>query len=285
MICCLGQGFGVPVDNMSLVAMQGRWAPYPHMDNAARKTTPSEKVMNYARALKILRVRAGLSQEGAAEKIRSTKQSWQKYEAGEVKAILRIDRQAELAEAIGASVEELQRFAGELGHAFNTDPVALVERDFRDNGPMARELVIRDRVQAGAFLLADDSAQTRPPTYPTVRDPRYPHADQWLSEVVGDSVDALHIFDGDLVKCVDAIAINYWPQTGHIVEVERLRFDGAERELTIKQIEVQDDRILLWPRSTNPRWSQPVELSDGVRPGDDFEVRIRGLVIAAIRRF
>jgi hypothetical protein len=102
------------------------------------------------------------------------------------------------------------------------------------------------------------------------RDPRFPHARQWLSEVRGDSVNLLNIVEGDLVHCVDAIEIGYYPRTGDVVEVERLRFGGQERELTLKQVEVTEAGVLLWPRSTNPRFEvdpAPLELKAGARRG------------------
>jgi hypothetical protein len=71
---------------------------------------------------------------------------------------------------------------------------------------------------------------------------------------------------------------------GDIVEVERTRFQGSERELTLKEIVIQDDTLELWPRSTNPKWSTPLVFRDGLNTEED-EVRIRGLMIQLIRRF
>ena len=118
-----------------------------------------------------------------------------------------------------------------------------------------------------------------PRLYPALRDPRYAKAPQWLSEVQGDSVNKLNIFDGDLVHVVDAIAIGYYPLDGDIVEVERLRYGGLERELTIKQVEVTPSGWLLWPRSTNPRYQDPIEILNDGEPAEGTEVRIRGLVV------
>lgn len=147
-------------------------------------------------------------------------------------------------------------------------------------------LPIRGRVQAGAWLQVDEFSQVEPKAYPSAKDPRFPHADQWLSEVVGDSVNALGINDGDLVHVVDIWSGGWRPTTGDIVEVERERFQGQEREVTIKQVEVtQAGTYMLWPRSTNPRWKDPIRLAPEGMNAEDIEIRIRGLVIAAIRRF
>lgn len=92
------------------------------------------------------------------------------------------------------------------------------------------------------------------------------------------------IIDGDLVHLVDAISINYQPVTGDVVEVERTRHQGSERELTLKEVVVSANGIELWPRSSNPLWTEPVRIEDGMLL-EDGEVRIRGLMIQLIRRF
>jgi transcriptional regulator with XRE-family HTH domain len=146
-------------------------------------------------------------------------------------------------------------------------------------------LPIIRRVQAGAWLAVDEISQVPPKFHPAVRDPRYPTARQWLSEVIGDSVNKLHVFEGDLVHCVDAIDIGYFPKTGDLVEVERQRYSAREREITLKQVEVTRRGVELWPRSTNPIWNGPILLDGGLNEGEEAEVRIAGLVLSAIRRF
>jgi len=150
--------------------------------------------------------------------------------------------------------------------------------------PRAADMIIRDRVQAGAWLAADDTDQGGPRKYPFARDPRFPHADQWLSEVVGDSVDKLGVFNGDLVHCVDVEGAGWALQSDALVEIERLRFNGAERELSIKQVEITPQGVLFWPRSSNPRWQEPLSLTEGAE-GEEIEVRVRGLVLKSIRIF
>jgi transcriptional regulator with XRE-family HTH domain len=241
------------------------------------------------RALRNLRKRADLTQGQAADNAGVEVVTWQRYEWG--KRDLSFSQLQPLAEAVGATRDEL---LAELASV--TSGPALRVLPSPQGGALQRrrlqiesvELPIRDRVQAGAWLQADDMSQQRPRKWPAAKDPRYAHADQWLSEVVGDSMNALEpapIFEGDLVHCVDAIAINYAPKTGDVVEVERLRFQGAERELTIKQVEITADGALLWPRSRNPRWREPVIMADMRDGHDDVEVRVRGLVVSSIRRF
>lgn len=234
-------------------------------------------------ALKNLRTRAGLSQAVAAEAMGFTSgEAWRVYEAGTASGIFKPGLQFRLASAVGATLSQMlaerDRLAGKVSaiSPARADPF---------NGGARTGLRIRDRVQAGAWLAADDTIQTFPRTYPATLDGRYPQADQWLSEIVGDSMNRLAIYDGDFVHCVDAEAINYQPRNTDIVEVERLRVGGAERELTVKQIEITPAGILLCPRSTNPRWSEPLRLDDQIAEGEEYEVRIRALVVGSMRRY
>lgn len=156
-----------------------------------------------------------------------------------------------------------------------------------------RGLQFRGDIRAGAWLETGDTDQREPEIYPASPDPRFPRAAQWLRRVTGDSMNALTkgglpagILDGDVVHVVDAIATDYKPQTGDVVEVERSRFQGAEREITLKQVEALGRRkFLLWPRSTNPRWKDPINYVEGVGAGEEIEVRVVGKVLQVLRQF
>lgn len=232
------------------------------------------------RALTVLRKRAGLSQAAAGERAGITGQGWARYEVGQASTIHNPTRQAELTEAIGFTPTDLARERQILAGGGSADVTDI--RTWMET--KTSELIIRDRVQAGAWLAADDTDQSAPRKYPFARDPRFPHAHQWLSEVVGDSVDQLGIFNNDLVHCIDVEDAGWALQSGAIVEVERVRFEGAERELSIKQVEVTPTRVLLWPRSSNPRWQDPLSMTEGAG-NEDVVVRVRGLVVQSIRRY
>lgn len=237
--------------------------------------------------LRRLRKRADLTQVEAADRVKVTELTWRRYEKGG--RDLSITKLTALVEGLGFTradlLEERAALTGSDTSRALPPGMATGQKLYRtEPSRQAAGLIVRDRVQAGAWLLADDSDQSEPVRMPAIPDPRYPHADQWLAHVAGDSVNKLNIFDGDLVQVVDAIAIGYHPRSGDVVEVERLRADGAERELTIKQIEIGADGIQLWPRSTNPRWTEPLGLTDGANDAN-VEVHIRGLVIGMMRRF
>ena len=145
------------------------------------------------------------------------------------------------------------------------------------------ELPMLGPVQAGAWLLIDDLSQEEPRTYPAAYDRRYPQARQWLREVQGDSMNARNIFAGNLAHIVELISSGVNLNTGMVVEVTRTRDGGALREITLKEVEVTDQgKILLWPRSTNPRWKDPITLDDVT---GDLEVEVTGLLLATITRF
>lgn len=239
-----------------------------------------EEARLLGQALRALRERAKLSQAGAAEAFGvGTGEAWRVYEAGTAPTIHKPGVQFKLAAAVGAKLRDLiaerDRLAGR----------APAPRQMQRQTIGGDQLRIRDRIQAGAWLRADDTSQVPPRTFPAARDGRYPFADQWLSEVFGDSMNLVGISDGDLVHCVSAVDIGYHPRTGDLVEVERLRAGGRERELTIKQIAVSAEGWLLLPRSSNPNWQEPLRLADDLAAGEEAEVRIRGLVVASIRRF
>lgn len=159
--------------------------------------------------------------------------------------------------------------------------------------PVGDLLPVVGAVQAGAWLVIDDLAQEEPRRVPAARDTRF-GADvrQYLLEVRGDSMNALTvddrpwpIFEGDFVQCVCTDDFGYSPQTGHVIEFERTRDGGHLKEITLKQVEVTQRGIVLWPRSTNPRWQEPFRLQDGAVDDQEMVGRIRGLVIGVTRRF
>lgn len=145
-------------------------------------------------------------------------------------------------------------------------------------------LPVRYKAQAGQWFEVDELAQTYAAQYPVAPDPRYASFPQWLEEVVGDSVD-LKIPEGGFAHVVDAIQLGYAPRDGDYVVVERKRAGGQLRERTIKQVAIDAGRVQLWPRSTNPRWQSPLDLTAGAAPGEDIEVAVVGLVIGAYSPF
>lgn len=250
-----------------------------------------DEQLAWGRALARVRDSLGMGQQALAERLEWSVQNLGAYERGRRPGIMKRAIRKKLTDAMGVAPETLDRAraqaldltppsSGSAGRSGVMEP----QRSFIHAAPPQALLPIRDRAQAGAWLPADDYIQDWPRRYPAAKDSRFPHADQWLTEVVGDSVDQLRIYSGDFVHCVDFIGAGSNLKTGDIVEVERLRADGSERELTIKQAEITANGLLLWPRSSNARWREPLELTDGLADGEEAEVRIRGIVLHVIRQ-
>jgi SOS-response transcriptional repressor LexA len=185
--------------------------------------------------------------------------------------------------ARGFPVSRAQRYA----KFFRVKPEWLIfgngEREAAVLPPTFTALPLLGRVQAGAWLAIDESSQEEPDMWPAALDRRYPHAPQWLREVQGDSMNARNIFPGDLVHLVDLTTAGISLNTGMIVEVIRSRDGGGLREITLKEVEVTPEGIVLWPRSLNAKWREPVRMGDGSE--QDIEVQITGLLLAKITRF
>lgn len=200
------------------------------------------------------------------------------------------------AEAMGASVSTyIQHENGSRG--FPAGKAARYARFFRvapewllyNRGeaepvvvePELTELPLLSNIQAGAWLAIDDHGQEEPVMVAHAKDRSYPHARQWLREVQGDSMNAAGVMPGDLAHLVEFFGAGL--ENGMIVEVTRTRDGGALREITLKEVEVSDRGVLLWPRSTNPRWKDPVRLNDDA--SDDIQVEVTGILVATTRRF
>lgn len=157
-------------------------------------------------------------------------------------------------------------------------------------------LSVRYKVQAGHWYEMDAAEEPDQISHAVTPDPRFANWPQWLEEVRGDSANK-RIQPGQYVHVVDAIEMGYAPQQGNWVVVERRRNQGAERERSLKQVELRPDgRVELWPRSTNPRWNEPLRLNSGgprivavsgetAPQGEEVEVEIVGLVIGVYDPF
>lgn len=170
------------------------------------------------------------------------------------------------------------RTLGKLAAAANYDPPSFINRAPERIAPTF--LPVRHVVQAGLWLEVDVAAQDYPePPRAVASDPAYSAWPQWLELVRGDSVD-LEIADGSYAHVVDAINMGYAPRDGDFVVVERRRGGGALRERSVKQVAITGREVQLWPRSRNPSWNKPLDLS---HPEEGVEVEIVGLVIGAYR--
>lgn len=112
---------------------------------------------------------------------------------------------------------------------------------------------------------------------------RYDSLDQRAYRVSGPSVDKLRIFDGDFVITVWYEDVRSSITDGDVVVVQRR--NGSLTEYTVKQVETQipDGRVLLWPRSTDPKFTDPIVVPIGDSGCDDNHVAVIALVIGTYR--
>lgn len=160
------------------------------------------------------------------------------------------------------------------------------------NTPEIREIPPKDFssiplvgiVEAGTFREMDqihDIAE-----FPTVAAPRsdsFPSARHVAFEVRGDSMNAAGIHPGDTLLCVDWVDTGLSPVDGMVVVVERTIDDGHLREWTVKEVEVQKDRYILHPRSTNAS-HKPITIMKRKNADNGVTVNIIALVYGSFRK-
>lgn len=144
-------------------------------------------------------------------------------------------------------------------------------------------LIVRHKAQAGYWIETDTmSQQIDGPTYPVAPDPSYKGFDQWLELVVGDSVNQF-IAEGSFAHVVSTADMGgYYAKDGDFVVIQRTRDGGHLQERSIKQVCITaENRVEFWPRSTNPIWTQPLQVAD--QSQGNVTVEVVGLVIGAYR--
>lgn len=133
-------------------------------------------------------------------------------------------------------------------------------------------------VEAGTFREVDEDTQVTPPRVSAIRDEDYPFAQMLVFDVRGDSMNALSpvpITEQTRLTGLDFESLNgrVVPYPGMIVVVERTRDGGLLRELSVKQLEIFEDRWEYHPRSTNDR-HKPIIVAHDTDPDDGTHVRI-----------
>lgn len=155
-----------------------------------------------------------------------------------------------------------------------------------DKSTAAADIPYAGIVQAGVFFDVDLHTNDHPKTVAIAPDPRYRRARQYAWLVKGDSMDRAGLHDGMWAVGVDyADFVESYRDVvdGDIVVVERLRFDGQERELTIKRLHRERDGTALAPDSSNPAHKAIFVPKNGDIIGE--EVRILAYVTGAFTLF
>lgn len=149
---------------------------------------------------------------------------------------------------------------------------------------------IAGKAKAGEFISIEDLGDWEEPVeFLDTRDQRFPHARHLGFEVEGDSMNALKprpILDGDRLSALAYadIADRYPLRDSMIVVVERTRHGGHEREWSVKQLEIYEDRMEFHPRSTNPR-HKPIIIKRDSLADDGVTVEIIAIVRRLVAEF
>ncbi|WP_165602301.1 XRE family transcriptional regulator [Methylobacterium indicum] len=132
-------------------------------------------------------------------------------------------------------------------------------------------------VEAGTFREVDEFSDVAPPRAAAIADPEYPYARMVIFEVRGDSMNA---YDPPITSKTQITGLDFeslgnrvpmFP--GMVVVIERTRDGGHLRELSVKQLEIFEDRYEFHPRSTNPK-HKPIVVPHDMGPEDGQSVRL-----------
>lgn len=211
-----------------------------------------KKIMN---RIKELRVARGLTQAQLAEVVGTTDATIQRLESGRRQLTERWATQ--ISTVLGVDVSEL---FGSILPATNAG------------------LPVVGEVQAGVWREIDFTDEPKHPPLPLGPDSRYQGHAQFALLVVGESMNK--IFNpGTFIVCIPWAELGRQPQEGNIVVVERRR-DGMV-ETTVKRISLQNNKLVLMPESTDPRFQSPIELEGSI---ERDEIAITALVIGKYER-
>lgn len=197
---------------------------------------------------------------------------------------------AKLALALETSPEAIAfAMAGTSAPDDTQSPLGLSTVAPADPGELIQTPVI-GKVKAGEFIAIEDLGDWgEPERFLDTRDARFPNARHLGYEVEGDSMNALKprpIQDGDRLSALayEDIEDRFPLRDGMIVVVERTRHGGHEREWSVKQLEIYEDRVEFHPRSTNPR-HKPIVVKRESKADDGVTVTIIAIVRRLVAEF
>ncbi|WP_179193863.1 LexA family transcriptional regulator [Acetobacter malorum] len=204
-----------------------------------------------------------------------------------------------IARAIGAAPSTIVRFMDDTAssHSLSAKTMEKLKIVFdlpSVSVPNIEHLVYSEPValagsiQAGVWQDTGLFTPQAPPEYIMIApDERYPGIRRWAFRVRGDSMDKIYP-DGTIIVAVSFFDLCRQPKTGD--KVIAIRKEHGLEEATLKEIEIlADGSVALWPRSTNPKFSQAIIINNSIDDnipddGCHSEYRVEGLVIQSIRR-
>lgn len=243
-----------------------------------------------ANNLKAIRVALGFTQPELAERMGTTKNQLIKLEGGDRRLTEEWIQKA--SRATGVAVENFikEDFAPSVLSAPAERTAELSASELRPTKMQLIPIRVSGRVKAGEFIAVEDLGDfDEPEIIHDVRDSRFPDARHLSFAVDGDSMDKLKpipIPDGARVSALayEDISESLPLRDGMIVVVERTRHGGLEREWSIKQLEIYDDRVEFHPRSSNPR-HKPIVVKRDNNADDGVTVEIIAIVRRLVAEF
>ena len=125
------------------------------------------------------------------------------------------------------------------------------------------QVSVHGEVEAGVWREAVEWPEAERFTVSFLAGP-YDHLPRFGLRVRGPSMDLIYP-EGSVVVCVPYINLGRQPRSGERVVVERSR--GGLVEATVKELEITaEGQCLLWPRSTHPRYQQPIAIDSANLP-------------------
>lgn len=230
--------------------------------------------------VRALRQRADLSLDALAKRMGySRASSIQRYESAEYEGgFLKRELVGKLEGAlVGKGDPPIQRReVWELAGPEFAEPAAPRVRRGPDVEGFARadvaQLPIRGEVAAGRWLETPALLQLEEITDYVEGLAIPPALIEWTYglKVRGTSINKLAV-DGDILVCLDVMSGVEFANRDLVI-VERVRDQGALREVTAKRLIRRDGRFHLMPESTDPMWQTEIEIGEDV-PQDDAEIR------------
>ena len=179
----------------------------------------------------------------------------------------------QLARVLECDPRYLAGFQSNLGEAPSEDP-----------SPVERVMLrVSYQLRAGLFEEISDRKPEPTLTFSVLNNYAYREHSQWLERMLDDSASKV-VPVGYYVQVVDSEEINYTPEWGDLVIVERYKEGGSLVERTLREVGLgwDGDKVSLKFPSYNPRWDD-TELN--IAQSGDETGKIVGKVVYAYGGF
>ena len=156
--------------------------------------------------------------------------------------------------------------------------IQLEENSSANEKFQVRMIPLLGDVRAGAFMSVTE--QEEPKEWIAFYDPQYERAETFGLKVVGTSMNEYYQ-DGAIVICARAVHTGVMEGDHVVLEVR----DSLGRvETTLKEVQIRDNRVEFWPRSTDERYQTPFIPPHANDEFTDEGWQVTGIVISEYRK-